>query len=425
MKPSSSMKLLGSVILSALIMTAAGVCQDPSDDGDPPSHALDKLLLKSGAEIRGQILQEVTQEGRTYVLFRTENGGLLKLERGQVVRRSYPAEPIEKEYHAKVTDLPDNTDSHWTMYQWLSRQKGGAVRFKHERDFHLRRIIELDPTDERALNLLDFQNLDGQWVDKDLLHAYHGYVSDGGKWMPQLQLQVNQRAEQKKQAKGDRNGELKRWNRYVLGNENPSVVQKQLYALVDANSLDLVAKMMAEEKRPDVRRLFVEAIGRLPTSYAQSLLVKYAILDGEAKVRDRAITMLQQPHYVPFQSTTIAAGYLASPENLVVRRTARLIGILGADNGPFYLKQVLVTKHKTATGNQPGRTQGSFSNSGDLQSFGAGGGPTHKLVEVQNHEALDALRIYSGQDFGFDVNRWKKWFIENHMTTEEDIRRDH
>ena len=210
-----------------------------------------------------------------------------------------------------------------------------------------------------------------------------------------------------------------------MGNENPSVVEKQLYALVDADSLDLVAKMMGEEKRPDVRRLFVEAIGRLPTSYAQSLLVKYAIVDGEAKVRDRAITMLQQPHYEPFQSTTIAAAYLASPEDLVVRRTARLIGILGADNGPFYLKQVLVTTHKTATGNQPGRTQGSFSNSGDLQSFGAGGGPTHKLVEVQNHEALDALRIYSGQDFGFDVNRWKKWFIENHMTTEEDIRRDH
>ncbi|MCH2183721.1 MAG: hypothetical protein MK108_17115 [Mariniblastus sp.] len=425
MKRSTSIKHWGPLCLLGLVLACPVRGQDESEvveDGPPP--ALDRLVLKSGSEIRGQILKEVVQEGKTYVLFRTANGGLLKLEKGSVVRRAYPADELLREYHQKVNDLQDTTDSHWAMYQWLSRQKGGASRFKHERDGHLRRIIELDPTDEKALNLLDFQNLNGRWIDKDLLHSYHGYVSEGGKWMPELQSQINQRVEQQRQAKGDRNGELKRWARYVLGKENPSVVQQQLFALVDPQSLDLIDKMMKNEKRPDVRRLMVEAIGRIPSTHAQALLVQYAIMDAETKVRERAVVMLEQEHYGRFQTTSMAARYLASPDNGVIRRTCRLIGFMGADNGAYYLTQALVTQHKTATGNQPGRTQGSFSNSGDLQSFGVGGGPAQKVVSVENQEALDALRNYSGQDYGFDVNRWKAWLIENHVVTETDLRRD-
>ena len=421
MQSLDSIRNLVWVLLITCVGCSMGLAQEAKPDIPV---ALDKLLLKSGAEMRGKILNELTEDGRVYILFQTESGGTLKLERGSVVRRAYPADDIEKEYYIKIQDLPDTSEGHWTMYQWLSRQKGGASRFKYERQFHLRRIVEKDPTDEKALRLLQYQNLDGRWVDKDLLHTYHGYVSDGGKWMPRLQLEVNHRAEQKKQSKGDRNSQLKRWNKYVLGKENPSVVERQLYALVDQNSLDLVARLMKDEKRSPVRRLYVDAIGRLPSGYARNLLVGYAITDPDDDVRERAITMLQQDKYDAFQSTTTAAAYLNSPENYMVRRAARLIGILKADNGPYYLQQVLVTSHKRATGNDPGRTQGSFSNTGELQSFGQGGGPTHKIVEIQNVEVLDALREYSGQDYGFDETRWKRWYIENHVSTEEDMRRD-
>ncbi|MEE2825141.1 MAG: hypothetical protein VYE64_00780 [Planctomycetota bacterium] len=428
MRQSTSFQRLGLACLAMLLLTVSALAQEETigqEGSGETVPALDRLVLKSGNEIRGQIINPaVVQDGRTYVLFRTENGGLLKLEKGSVVRRAYPADDVVRDYHEKLRALDDTTDAHWAMYQWLSRQKGGASRFKHEREGHLRRIIELDPTDEKALNLLDYQNLNGRWIDKDLLHSYHGYVSEGGKWMPELQFQVNQRAEEQRQAKGDRNGQLKKWARYVLGKENPSVVQQQLFALVDADSLDLVDKMMKGENRPDVRRMMIEAIGRVPSSFAQSLLVRNALLDPELKVRERAVVMLEQPHYVPFRTTSIAAGYLAHPDNVVVRRTCRLIGFMGADNGPYYLTRSLVTQHKMATGNQPGRTKGSFSNDGNLQSFGVGGGPAQKVVSVENDEALDALRNYSGKDYGFDVSRWKAWFIENHVITEDDLRRD-
>ncbi|MCH2179836.1 MAG: HEAT repeat domain-containing protein [Mariniblastus sp.] len=409
------------ILLSLLVCCSMGFSQETVPD---QRVALDKLLLKSGAEIRGKILNKISEDGRIYFLFRTEAGGTLKLEQGTVVRRAYPADEIEKEYYAKVIALPDTSEGHWTMYQWLSRQKGGVSRFKHERQYHLRQIVDKDPTDEKALRLLEYQNLDGRWINKELLHKYHGYVSDGGKWMPRLQLEVNERAEQKKQSKGDRNSQLKRWNKYVLGKEELGVVVRQLYTLVDENALDLVARQMKDEQRPWVRRLYVDAIGRLPSGYARNLLVGYAITDPDEGVRERAITMLQQDKYDGFQSTTTAAAYLNHPENYMVRRAAKLIGILKADNGPYYLQQVLVTSHKRATGNEPGRTQGTFSNTGELQSFGQGGGPTHKIVDIQNVEVLDALREYSGQDFGYDETRWKRWYIENHVSTEEDMRRD-
>ena len=424
MNPSTLNNFLACSVLLILLLSAPLEAQEIADGQRSSHRALDRLALKSGTEIRGKILKpEIVEDGRKYILFRTENGGVLKLEMGKVVIRSYSADPVESEYHSKLDQLPDDTDSHWTMYQWLSRQKGGSVRYKNQREYHLRRIIELDPTDEKALNLLDFQNLDGQWIEKDLLHAYHGYVSEGGKWMPQLQQQVNQRAEERRQSEGDLNSELKRWQRYVLDKESPTVVEKKLRNIVQ-NDVRQLDRMMTGEKRPEVRKLFVDTIGRRSSTYAQSLLVKYAMMDSDDNVRERAISMLQQDRYNPQGTTNIIASYLKSPENRIVRRAGRLIGIIAADNGPFYLQQVLVTKHKMSTGNQSGRTQGSFSNTGELQSFGTGGGPTHKVVDVQNQEVLDALRTYSGRDFGFDVAAWKEWYIQNHVSTEDDLRRD-
>ena len=392
--------------------------------GAQSARPLDTIQLKSGLEIRGHYLRESNESGKTYILFRTMDGATWKLEKKRVIKRVTPADDLDREYLDKLKQLADTPDGHWAIYHWLGRQPSGKTRFREERRYHLRRITELDPSDARAFNLLGFRNIDGDWVPEDLLFSHHGYVRVGSKWVSRLHVESTRRREQSRQTKGELAVALQRWRRHVLGREPSRVAQQKLFELANPLSLSKIDEMANKESDPQVRKLFIEAIGTVSTPHARNLLVKYALLDPSEAVRQRAAILLEQDAYSPYDTTTVAAAYLAHPDNRIVRRTAELIGHLKADNAPFYLKDVLVTSHVVTTGNQPGRTAATFSPDGNLNSFGMGGGPTHKKVEVTNENVLAILRELTGEDFGYDEALWKRWYVQNYTVEEEDLRRD-
>ncbi len=390
----------------------------------PDYEVLDTIRLKSGQEIRAKFLSESSEEGKPHVLFQTPDGATWKLPMGGVVAKVLRADPEEYEYAEMLKSLEDTPQAHWAMYNWLSRQTSRKSTFRRQREYHLERIVALDPTDERAFRLLNYVEVNGRWINEPILYEHHGYTKWQGKWMPVLMAELKRSQEREESRIGELAIALQRWKRYVLGKEPPAEAQKKLLELVVPETLALVDRMISDEDDPQIRRLYVDAIGRIGTPHARNLLIKYAILDGAAMVRERAASLLVQPHYNPYQATTVAAAYLAHPSNEIVVRAAKLIRQIGADNAVFYLKDVVVTKHVVATGSDPGRTSASFSPDGSLNSFGVGGGPSKKIVEIQNRDVLAALRELTGVDFGYDMEKWKQWYVQNYTVQESDLRGD-
>ena len=390
----------------------------------PEYEVLDTIRLKSGQEIRARFLSESDDEGKPHVLFQTPDGATWKLSKGSVVTKVIRAEPDEFEYAEMLKAQEDTPEAHWAMYNWLSRKGSRKSAFRQQRVYHLERIVALDPTDERAYRLLDYVEVDGRWIKESILYEHHGYTKWQGRWMPVLMAELKRNREQEESRIGELAIALRRWKRYVLGKEPVAEAQRKLQELLVPETLALVDQMMGDEPDPQIRRLYVDAIGRVGTAHARNLLIKYAILDAAELVRDRAASLLVQPPYNQYQATTVAAAYLAHPNNEIVIRAARLIRQIGADNAVFYLKDVVVTKHVVATGNDPGRTSASFSPDGSLNSFGVGGGPSKRVVEVQNREVLSALRELTGVDFGYDPDKWKQWYVQNYTVQESDLRGD-
>jgi len=413
-------------ILSGLLVTAVlvGVPGGALSAQTPEYEVLDTIRLNSGQEIRARFLSESEDAGKPHVLFQTPDGATWKLAKGSVVTKVIRATPEEYEYAELLKSLEDTPEAHWTMYNWLSRQGSRKSALRQQRNYHLERIVALDPTDERAYRLLDYVEVNGRWVKESILYEHHGYTKWQGRWMPVLMAELKRSREQHESQIGELAIALRRWKRYVLGKEPAAEAQKKLQELVVPETLALIDQMIGEEKDPQIRRLYVDAIGRVGTAHARNLLIKYAILDDAELVRDRAASLLVQPQYNQHQATTVAAAYLAHPSNEIVVRAARLIRQIGEDNAVFYLKDVVVTKHVVATGNDPGRTNASFSPDGSLNSFGVGGGPSKRIVEVQNREVLSALRELTGVDFGYDPEKWKQWYVQNYTVQEPDLRGD-
>ncbi len=156
----------------------------------PQSASADTIYMKSGNKISGRVISQEKVKGRVYILLETELGGVLKLERGKVIQRVREDDEIDKAYQTELAKMQDTPDEHWRMYAWC--KENGASQLRDQMQYHLRRIIELDPSDKKARGLLGYRFMNGRWVLEDKMLAESGYVKKGGKWIPDLQLDVNQ-----------------------------------------------------------------------------------------------------------------------------------------------------------------------------------------------------------------------------------------
>jgi hypothetical protein len=379
----------------------------------------DSIELKSGTQLSGKIIARTEENGRQYLVFKTTSGGVLKLDTRRLVKRVNEVDPQYQELLAKMDDA--SPDAHWKMYEWCKGQDNGSS-YKREMDYHLTRIVELDNTDEKAVRLLDNDRFGGKIRNLDHQFEGHGYTKVTGGWIPTL-LVANMEAErQQEEMLAQRRSALKLWQRQ-LGRASVADLQKELNAIVDASMVGDIYERAVAEKDPGLRVLYINAIGQVISGPAQSALVFFAINDDNVNNRERALTLLLQPHYNPAASANVAAGFLKSNENVVVRRAANVLRELGQINVVDELADALVTTHEVLTGNDPNRTTAGQQTGGNgAGSFNFGGGPAKVKTKVQNPEVLDALRTITKQSFGPDPRMWKAWYTRQYTIEQIDLR---
>ncbi len=394
---------------------------------EPTSVFNDTVILRSGSELHGKVEAEIKDEtdGRLYVILRTSSGGLLKLDKARLVEKVRLADELDAEFERRLTIAADDPKLLWEVYEWCDAQVIGASRFKPQMDLVLNQIIETDPTDDRARYKLDYVQMDGKWVLRPQKYAAHGYIKDGTSWAPKLQEYISEASNTSRQLVGERKSALSRWVKEARKNRAPKAqLEAELFAICDEVGLPIILDLEAKsEKNPALRLMYVEAFGRVPTFRANQALCYFAIEDPDAAVRERALTLLCQPHFDHAASARLMSGYFGTNDSARIRRAAFAIGELNSIEAVLPLVGALATKHTIAiTGNEPGRMQTSFGTGG--AGLTTGGGPQSQDVVLQNEPSRIALKKITGQDFGYDEAAWQKWYLENYTLYNVRVRAD-
>ncbi len=121
---------------------------------------------------------------------------------------------------------------------------------------------------------------------------------------------------------------------------------------------------------------------------------------------------------------------LTSKDNLKVNQAGLCLGALKDPSATLPLINALVTEHKyivQSPGGSPGQLNLGFGSgpSGGGNSFGVGGRPQVIEKKLRNEGVLNALvAIHPGVNFGYDIEAWKRWYVEKDQSVVLDLRRD-
>jgi hypothetical protein len=189
----------------------------------------------------------------------------------------------------------------------------------------------------------------------------------------------------------------------------------------------LTAILKNEKERRDLRMLMVDAMGRLQSPIAVGAFIERAIKDPDPNIRDACLDQLAK--FGTEQAVHAFQKMLKSPDNKVVNRAALCLGALGNPEATLALINSLVTEHEflIKTGGDPGRMNVGFGNGpgGGGNTFGVGGRPKLVKQHLNNENVLNALiALNPGVTFGYKIEAWKAWYVEQRQPPPEDLRRD-
>ena len=402
----------------------------------PANELPDKIRLRSGAELRVKIIDTPKIDKRSYVLFKTESGATVQMERTRIASL-LKADEVNEAYARHLKTRQETVAWHRDIIDWCKSQPKGRLKFRDEIRYHLEMILQIDPEDLKSRQLLGYERVGrGQWMLEDLLFDRYGYQRDGATVTPKLFQQIDQGNQQADATTGAFKKQLKLWLRDVKkGRGSRQEFQQRLFQLCTPQTANLIFEQHArEEERNAVRLLYVEAFGASPSNASTRALVHFSVNDPVEEIRELAGTLLQQPEFDQRRAMDRMSEFLGSPNNGLINSAAQAIRELAPNDDSqrtqlrdvmLRLTDALVTTHVVpkAGAGRPGGIELSQNNLGGT-SFTAGDGPQTENRTLQNGSVLSALKKLTGKDFGYNEKRWEQYFIENYSLVDATVRTD-
>ena len=399
----------------------------------------DKIRLRSGAELRVKIIDTPKIGNRSYVLFRTESGATVQMERTRVAS-ILKSDEANDAYTRHLKSRKETVAWHRDMIDWCKSQTKGRIKFRDEIRYHLEMILQIAPQDLKARKLLGYQRVGrGQWMLEDLLFDRYGYERNGSTVTPKLYRRIDQGEQQADLTTGVFKKQFSLWLKDIKRERgSPQELQQRLFQLCTPQTANFIFNKHAkEETRRWVRMLYVEAFGNAPCVASTGSLVYLSVNDPVEEIRERAATLLQQPEFDQTWAMSRMTEFLPSNtnSNQVINSAANAIRELApqdVSSNPTQLRDVklrltdaLVTTHviPKAGAIPEGRFELNQNNAGPA-SFTAGGGPQTEEVQLRNGSVLSALKKLTGQDYGYNEDRWEEYFVENYSLVDATVRTD-
>lgn len=378
-----------------------------------PAFAEEVFVLVGGGNISGELLKK-DQLPRDEYIVRTSEGVVFKLDRSQVADHEYKRSE-ESEYERIWPSFADTVEAQWEIAEWCRERS-----LTEQREHHLERIVHLDPDYEPARRALGFTRRNGRWTTRDDQYRRRGYVYHEGEWRTPQEIQLMEEDRKKAEANRTWLAQLKTYHDQLVSGDGAVQARQALLQLDDPAAIGALGQALSDESNPNIRELYLNALGHLGTDQAAMALaaaytlepiedLRYTCLDhlkGKHIATDYFVSLLHNKKADVVNSAGFALGYLEDPSAI-----APLIG-------------ALVTRHKQLIKKgSGGQTAAGFDNRGNM-SFGAGGSDVIVDVNSHNRAVLDALTKLTGQNYGFNIDQWKIWHANQRRYEHVNPRRD-
>jgi hypothetical protein len=370
-------------------------------------------LLKSGGRIEAQPLNPDRAPAEPY-LVRTALGVRMALAPAQV-RRVVVKSDVQKQYEAALPQVPNTADGHWQMAEWC--KEAGLL---DERKTHLNQVIDLEPDHEPARTALGYSRIAGSWMTQEEYFTSRGYIRSGGVWKLPQQIELEAAARERELAEKELRRNILMWLDQLEGRRREDAL-RSLTSIRDPRAVMGLVEVLSDRKRSrEVRLLCLEILTKLPAGLAGGALVRLAMDDNDAEVRDKCLDELIR---AGGGAAEFFIGQLTSKDNKRVNRAALCLERLADRDATLPLIAALVTTHEYWEVPAGGGSGGiNFNSSGGLSM---GGSPKRKRVELKNDTVLAALTsLNPGVNFNYDEEAWRRWYTEKFTTTQVDLRRD-
>jgi hypothetical protein len=396
--------LLGVCLTWAAVLTTA-----------TPSAWGDVFHLSNGGRIEGKLLNPDQRPRANYVV-KSGLGATLTLAQDQVARVVVKSD-MQSRYEARLQTLPDTAEAHFDM-----ARRCKLAKMEEQRVFHLEQVLRLDPEHKESRYALGYSQIEGKWMRQDEWMVKQGYVRDRGAWRLPQEMEILKANDATDRITIEWRKKLKTWRSWIIkGRDRAGEGEREIRGIRDPRAAIALAEQLDYEKEPrQLKLLYVDMLGRLPSAVSIDSLVKHAMDDPDGKVREACLDEVTR---VGSQRATESfVRHLKDPERVMVHRAAIGLARLKAKSATLPLIEALVTEHKVLTGSGSGGLSPTFSDQGG--GLSAGGGPKIEEKEFSNEPVLHALTsIHRGVNFGFNKTAWKNWYVQNNVPQAVNLRR--
>lgn len=393
-----------------------------------PIASASTLVLKNGGRVSGEITNPQQKPRKLYEV-RTPGGATLSIAADQVSQVLDPNNLLPK-YEEWLSKMPPNAEGNWKMARWCEDNQ-----LVEERLHHLRAVIQLDPDHAQAREALGYKKAaNGAWENPDESWTSIGYKKVGNKYLSQQQIEIELQAAANRAVREKFSKEINSLNNKAK-TKNSEQALNEIRAIEDPIALEVITTLFLAPSRsiknnlpsPELKKVYIGVVGKKLTPYSVGALVHTSLFDPSDNIRDFALQQLIEAKHPATTSAylgQIATGIKDYNKELV-NRSARALGQLDSKEAVFPLIAVLTMKIRKQSG---GSSQGIGATPmfGGDGSAGISAGGKQAIIEEthSNPEVLATLQKLTKQNFDYDQQAWKRWYVSTNTPSASNMRRD-
>ncbi len=375
--------------------------------------------LKSGGQISGTVIDR--GEHGEY-LVRSDRGAQLTLSRRQVAR-VIEADEFDQQYEQRCHTSPDTVEAHRELAAWCKENRSNKL-YK----VHLQRILELDPADEAARLSLGYQLHQGRWLTRDEVMAARGMRKYDGEYRTPQDIALRESTKQRERVENDWFQKMRVWVSWLDKRRSAEAVQL-ISNVKDPRAALGIVKLLDKAKDRRVRDLLTATLAELRSPLAVTTLVDFSLNDPDPEVRLQCLDYLLRFHRPINLEPYVQALNDRKYSNDIINRAAVALSRIGNPTAISPLIDALVTTHSFKNVNATaGNINPTFGNGPGASGGGLSmGGQKNKTIrkDIRNFKVRQALiDLSGGQDFEFNEQTWRRWFVKTQTAQYVDARRD-
>jgi hypothetical protein len=407
------------------------------------------IELRGGGQIQGKVVPDPKNKDRVQVLL-LQGRHPLSLQKAQIVRVVPKASPLD-DYVVKRAKIGPTAEAQYELGYWCEQN-----RLMDLARLHYEQALSYDPDFDAAHQKLGHTKVDGAWLTRDELTAAQGLVKYKGRWVTAEEKSKREGADKTTAAQGSWLRRIRMLRQaLVSGTEDRRrEAEAQLMAIRDPDAVVPLLRVFGQDEPPR-RILLAMVLAAIGGREATAALVQRVLDEPESEVRSITFDHLKQRNDAGVAARFIRA--LGRQDVPVINRAAWALGNLNAVESVPQLVAALVTSEDRIVvppidgGSPPplnvpvapGLVPRAYSNFGVVVStppavsngaIAAGmgvipyyaapslvpggnyAGPGRPIQDAhvetftyRNVEVLGALQKLTGQDFGYDVDAWRRW----------------